>query len=1125
MATRLYFNNTAAPYTPTTIRGTWSLTTGAVTKLLGAAHDSGAPATVAVAETNSSTTYNVLWGRWISAPAAVSGNLSGVVSWAVGVKESSLSALDVLRVHIYVTTGSSDTPRGTLLANYTDTVRFTTTAAGISSLDVAISTVAVTAGDRVVVEIGYEAQNSSTSSFTGTMNYGGNQFFRDLVAAQSSGSHGTDPTTGFGWVQFSDPNSVLVAAPTSSANKCPNPAAKTYQDFWSTVSGTTVTQPAETGFSRTTGLHIVMGTVASPTDPNIQPGIAPASAGETWSSYVEIKGSLTSPDTTTCWLNFLDARGNFLTPNPSQTITPTNTAQTVIFNGYTAPTNAASVGISVEGTMSTGDTMDVTCVRYDIAASLSAYADGDSTGWSWDNALTDGDSPSRQNNTPTSIAGDTSSGQRFSGPTGANAIGVVTTGDTPAAHRAAGPSGLGPNVAPAGDSPAAQRSAGPDGGLALGVSLTDSPSAARQAGPDGLMAIGVSLTDSPSAQRFSGPDGAAGVGVTFGPDTPGAQRSGGPDGTAAIDLSSTAPPSGLRSAGPNGSLALGVTTTDTPSAGRYAGPVGSVFADVGGSVSLTDTPSARRVAGPDGALVLSIVLVGDSPSAARFAGPDGVLAIGFVLTDTPSAERDGGPDGVVIAILSDSPSGLRFYGPDGAMGIDLPITADTPSAPRCAGPVGLVGIGIGADVIAGTAAPSGSRYGGPLGEVLLAMLPSRPPYTPSAPTVAPSYTLWVADTCTGRMLWELPAETLSWNNKLNDVGTITTSLSVESIWDALSDQDERDPRIMLREILSGPWRFSLVLKWGNNAVWAGPYLTMSRPTPQHVVLNGAEIAKIFSKRALIKPGAISAVDPTADTSFGPGATKSHVAAALVSQALTGTGNSLPITVTDPGGSGTDARVYYGYDLAYYWDQLVALMAEVDGPEIRFDPQITPGSDGDYVSWVMQVGTPYLGRDATTWVFDSDVTSIVGMDADSSSMAMGVWSSGTGQSRDKLIAHSTDTSLLNLGWPMLESVDNTHTSEIWYPILAAHNAGALDAYKQPVVSFNVMVAADSDPMAGTYRVGQDFSVDVHGDPIIPDGFYTRRIAAINGTEKPWVTITDVGPVPLAAIGPLTTLGGP
>ncbi len=718
--------------------------------------------------------------------------------------------------------------------------------------------------------------------------------------------------------------------------------------------------------------------------------------------------------------------------------------------------------------------------------------------------------------TPTGVSiTDSPSAERDGGPDGSLAISVVIT-DAPTAIRHAGPQGSGIDVALATDSPSALRQYGPDGALAITTVLTDTPSALRSSGPDGAVAVGVTTTDSPSAERDYGPDGVAAIGVTFGPDAPTALRQYGPDGLVSPDLVVTASPGGSRSAGPDGSVALGLVLTDGPSAARFYGPVGAVQADPAGGVTLTDAPVGSRCSGSDGVLTLGIVFAGDSPSATRLGGPDGSLILGIVLTDNPSAERDGGPDGLVLAILSDTPGGARATGPDGNMGIALPLIGDLPQGCRSSGPTGVVFIGLGADVNAGTAAPSGSRFSGPDGQVLLAIITSKPPYVPAAPLIAPSYELWVADTRTGRMMWKLPADTFSWDTKLNDIGTMRATIILESFRDALSDQDERDPRILVREILTGPWRFSLVLKWGNNVVWAGPYLRMSRPTPSKVEVNAAEIGKIFSKRTLVKPGAAFATDTAADTVIGPYTTKQHAAAVLISQALAGVGNDLPISVTDPGGAGTDYRTYYGYDLSKYWDQLLALSSEVDGPEIRFDPRVTSGSDGDYLSWVAQIGTPHLGRNVTTWVFDSDVNSIVGFDGDGSSMAFGVWESGTGQSRDKLIAHTTDTSLLAIGWPMLETVDSSHSSETSYPVVAAHSAAALAAYKQPIVAFKASVPADSDPMVGTYHVGEDFSIDIHGDPVIPDGFYTRRIAALSGTEKLWVTITDTSPLPVGSV---------
>jgi hypothetical protein len=567
-------------------------------------------------------------------------------------------------------------------------------------------------------------------------------------------------------------------------------------------------------------------------------------------------------------------------------------------------------------------------------------------------------------------------------------------------------------------------------------------------------------------------------------------------------------------AGPDGAVAFGLIFTDTPSAGRHYGPDGTVQADLPGAFNVQlDPPSAERHGGSDGSVALGVAF-SDLPCGARYYGPDGTLIYDIVLSDSPTGSRFGGPDGIVISLLGDTPGDLRYYGPSGSMGIDLPIAADQPSGSRLGGPSGLVNLGIGAATnLADT--PSATRGSGPDGVLLLAFLPSKPPYIPVAPLIAPSYSLWLADTVTGRMLWGLPMDTMSWDLKLNDIGSLRATLVAEDAWDALSDQDERNPRTMLREILSGTWRFCFVLKWGNNIVWAGPYLSFTRSGPGKVEVLAAEIQKMLTRRVLIKPGATAPGDITGDTVMGPNVNKRFIAASLVSQALVGTGKSLPINIMTDTTPGVEYRTYYGYDLATYWDRLRELANESDGPEIRFDPKITQGADGNYLSWDLQVGNPHLGREVTPWVFDSDVNSIVGLDSDGSNIALSVFSAGNGQSRDKLITSASDTSLLSVGWPILESVDNSHTSEVSYPVLQAQSTAILTAWKKPAISFKTTVPADIDPMVGTYRVGEDFAIDIKKDPIIPDGLYSRRIAGLSGSEKPWVTITDIDPLPVGA----------
>jgi len=194
MSVRLYFTNATTGYTPTTKRGAWDDSAGTTIKKLGLA-PSGAAATVAVAETSTTNNYDVLLGRWVSDPIVNAKTISGNVSWVIGLKESNAAANMMVHVHVYVTTGDSDTVRGTLLADSVGTTELPTTAAGTTEGTKAVTSTAVSVGDRIVVEVGYQSQNTSATSYTGTMNYG-NTGTNDLAAAA------TTVTTRPGYIEF-----------------------------------------------------------------------------------------------------------------------------------------------------------------------------------------------------------------------------------------------------------------------------------------------------------------------------------------------------------------------------------------------------------------------------------------------------------------------------------------------------------------------------------------------------------------------------------------------------------------------------------------------------------------------------------------------------------------------------------------------------------------------------------------------------------------------------------------------------------------------------------------------------------------------------------------------------------
>jgi hypothetical protein len=204
VATRHWLTNAAAPYTPTTRRGSWTTASGEDVQLLGR-KPQGSAGTSSIALAAGSGTRKVLLHRSISAGAIKAGTISGTVTWCIGAKESNTLLDAVWHLHVYVTSGDSDTPRGTLLSNYTGSSEFSTTATGATEGAVSVSPVSVQVGDRLVVEIGYETSTTTAASYSATINYG-NVGSTDLAATD------TAVTTEPGWIEFSGADGLFTAA-------------------------------------------------------------------------------------------------------------------------------------------------------------------------------------------------------------------------------------------------------------------------------------------------------------------------------------------------------------------------------------------------------------------------------------------------------------------------------------------------------------------------------------------------------------------------------------------------------------------------------------------------------------------------------------------------------------------------------------------------------------------------------------------------------------------------------------------------------------------------------------------------------------------------------------------------
>ena len=200
MTTRMFLANDNVPYSPATKRGAWDTTVGFVDNLLSR-RKRGQSTTKQTAETNVAANYDVMLGRFVSEPLAAQ-TVAGNLSYAIPCRETNAGADDILHLHIFVTAGDSDTVRGTLLADYVaNTTEFVVNASTfdvISGSSISLSSVSASAGDRIVVEVGYRSQSADATSYTGAFKYGG--LTADATAGQTAITAGSESAAS--WIEF-----------------------------------------------------------------------------------------------------------------------------------------------------------------------------------------------------------------------------------------------------------------------------------------------------------------------------------------------------------------------------------------------------------------------------------------------------------------------------------------------------------------------------------------------------------------------------------------------------------------------------------------------------------------------------------------------------------------------------------------------------------------------------------------------------------------------------------------------------------------------------------------------------------------------------------------------------------
>lgn len=379
--------------------------------------------------------------------------------------------------------------------------------------------------------------------------------------------------------------------------------------------------------------------------------------------------------------------------------------------------------------------------------------------------------------------------------------------------------------------------------------------------------------------------------------------------------------------------------------------------------------------------------------------------------------------------------------------------------------------------------------------------PARQSMAASVPELLPvpelPWRLFVAETVTGKIVRDMPFVGYpQWSYGLNQAGALSLKVPIGPI-----DKTE------LRSLLDY-WRLSWGLSWGNHIWQCGPVVTYrygDAEGPPTIDVGCAGIWALFSsKRVIANPSwtGVSLAEPAADVAL-TNLSLHTIAKRLVQNDLARNGN-LPIVLPSDI-TGTQERNYPGYDMAHVGERLAQLTQVIDGPEVEFRPEYTD-STRTYMQWTMRTGNPRLGNLGLphAWDYGRALTH-VDEDGDGSKQQFRTFVRGNGMERALLIGHFEDTSLVGLGWPMLESIDGNHSSATEITTLSGWAQADVQTYRRGTNTWSARVRIDGTdgrgrrtgaPALDIVSVGDNATLNMRDHRWIPDGLYGQRILAVS-----------------------------
>lgn len=346
------------------------------------------------------------------------------------------------------------------------------------------------------------------------------------------------------------------------------------------------------------------------------------------------------------------------------------------------------------------------------------------------------------------------------------------------------------------------------------------------------------------------------------------------------------------------------------------------------------------------------------------------------------------------------------------------------------------------------------------------------------------YRYLFADLLTNQVIAELPLTGVNFTQQLNSIGTLTGHLLLSGV----------NSVAMNVSASTIPGRTAIYVDRDGSLVWGGIIWARDfTSNDQKLSITAREFESYFEKRVITTTSVFSNVDQLL------------VARTLINNAQAVSGGNIGVSVGTETSGVLISKTYYSYELKSVYSALQDLSKSNNG----FDFNIEISYVNGVPTKTLELGYPRYGKTYSSTSVSQPVVELPGnmvqyeYPEDGTTTANYVYAIGAGSNEGKLIATAIDGTKIAAGWPILETVAN-YSDQTDGTLLANFATGQVAAVSSPPVTIRVVVPTYTDPIFGTYEVGDDIRVRITDDrfPTGLDTYY--RLVAYN------VLVGETGP---------------